>query len=228
MTSRASLHELGQKHGTDKWDHNHSFRGESYLHVYERYLASRRDEPLTFLELGVKSGASLRMWKEYFPRAEIHGVDLNPDCARHAEDRISVHIVSQDDAEALRALAASTGGFDVVLDDCSHINVLTLASLDLLLPHVRPGGLYIVEDLGMSWIDYGEVEDPTTFMNGELAMNVARGIDAEQTRDPVSDRFEQILFEMDMYTGDIRFLHFWPNIAIAQVAPRWMDVTGPG
>lgn len=31
-----TLHELGQKHGTDKWDSNHAFMGESYLHIYER------------------------------------------------------------------------------------------------------------------------------------------------------------------------------------------------
>ena len=147
------LHELGQKHGTDKWDDNHSFRGESYLHIYDRYLRHLRNRPITFLELGVKTGASLRMWKEYFPLARIHGVDLSPDCLRHAEDRIAVHILSQDDEEGLSALARAAGGFDVVLDDCSHINVLTVASQTILFPHVKPGGFYIMEDLGMSWID---------------------------------------------------------------------------
>jgi hypothetical protein len=215
-SSDESLHEIGKRHGTDKWDDNHSFRGESYLHIYDRYLRHLRHEPITLLELGVKTGASLRMWEEYLPQAQIHGVDLNPECAAHAGERIEVHILSQDDEAGLDELAESVGGFDVVLDDCSHINVLTLASERILFRHVKPGGFYIIEDLGMSWLDYGVLEDPGTFMDGELATNVARGVDPSQQRDGLTRRFEEILFEMDMLRGDVRFLHFWPNIAIAQ------------
>lgn len=216
-----NLHEIGERHGTDKCDANHSFRGESYLHVYDRYLRHLRDEPVTVLELGVKHGASLRMWREYFPLGRVHGVDLNPACAVHAGDRIAVHILSQDDESGLDELAESVGGFDLVLDDCSHINALTLASQRILLRHVKPGGFYIIEDLGMSWIDYSQISDQEAFMDGELAMNLARGVDAVQQRDGLTRRFEEMLRQMDMLRGDVRFLHFWPNIAITQkCSPR--------
>ncbi len=215
-TETSSLHEIGKRHGTDKWDDSHAFRGESYLHIYDRYLRHLRHEPITLLELGVKTGASLRMWHEYFPLAQIHGVDLNPECAAHADERIAVHILSQDDEAGLDDLAKSVGGFDIVLDDASHINVLTLASERILFRHVKPGGFYMIEDLGMSWIDYGELPDQDTYMDGELAMNVARGVDPSQGREGLTRRFEAMLFEMDMLRGDARFLHFWPNIAIAQ------------
>ena len=210
------LHELGISHGTDKWDRDHSFRGESYLHVYERYLGPLRGQPITLLELGVKTGASLRMWKEYFPLGQIHGVDFDPGCAAHREDRISVHILSQDDDEGLTALARSTGGFDVVIDDCSHINILTLASHRILFPHLKPGGLYIIEDLGMSRVDYSQRSDQDTFMDGELAINITRGVDPTQRREDLALRFEEMTRDMDSLVGDVRFLHFWPNIAIAQ------------
>jgi len=68
----------------------------------------------------------------------------------------------------------------------------------------------------MSWVNYDTVENQDTFMDGELAMNMARGTEAGQTRRTVNERFEQIVFDMDMVRGDLRFLHFWPNIAIAQ------------
>ncbi|MEQ8718977.1 MAG: class I SAM-dependent methyltransferase [Acidimicrobiales bacterium] len=211
-----NLHEIGRRHGTDKCDDDHSFRGESYLHIYDRYLSHLREAPVTLLELGVKTGASLRMWREYFPLGQVHGVDLNPACAAHESERIAVHILSQDDEPGLDELAESVGGFDIVLDDCSHINALTLASERILFRHVKPGGFYIIEDLGMSWMDYSQVADQEAFMDGELAMNVARGVDPAQQRDDLSRRFEEILFRMDMLRGDVRFLHFWPNIAIAQ------------
>lgn len=215
----AVLHDLGIKHGTDKWDHSHSFRGESYLHVYEQYLAPFRDRAVTILELGVKTGASLRMWKEYFPLGDIHGVDLNPKCILHRDDRISVHTMSQDDEAGLTAIAESTNGFDVVVDDCSHINTLTLASHRILWPHVRPGGFYMIEDLGMSRVDYSQRDDQDTFMEGELAMNMARGVDPTQRREDLVELFERITADMDSLVGDVRFLHFWPNIVIAQKCP---------
>jgi hypothetical protein len=211
-----SLHQLGIEHGTDKWDQSRSFHDESFLHIYEHYFAPLRDQPITLLELGVKTGASLRMWKAWFPHAQIHGVDLNPDCRRHAEPRIHVHITSQDDRQALTTLAESVGGFDIVVDDCSHINVLTLASMEILLDHVKPGGFYAIEDLGMSWVDYGRRDDQDTFMDGELAMNMARGVDPNQQRAMMTRRFEQLLYDLDMRRGDLRFLHFWSMIAVAQ------------
>jgi len=213
------LHEIGLRHGTDKADDNHAFKGESYLHVYAQYFQPIRALPISFLELGVKSGASLRMWKEYFPRGEIHGVDIDPSCRRHAEDRIVVHTLSQDDEAGLTEIARAAGGFDIVLDDCSHINSLTLASHAILWPHVRPGGFYVIEDLGMSHVDYSARSDQDTFMDGELAGNIARGVDPEQRRSDLVERFEVILRDMDMLHGDVRFLHFWPNIAILQKCP---------
>lgn len=52
---------MGVGHGTDKGDAGHSHQGESYLDIYERYLASWRNREIRLLELGVKKGASLRM-----------------------------------------------------------------------------------------------------------------------------------------------------------------------
>jgi hypothetical protein len=217
------LHEIGMRHGTDKADADHAFRGESYLHVYERYLEPIRGFPITLLELGVKTGASMRMWKEYFPRGDIRGVDINPDCRRHAEERITVHTLSQDDEHGLNSIADESGGFDVVLDDCSHINSLTIASHRILWPRLKPGGLYIIEDLGMSRVDYSRVVNPDTFMDGELAANVARGVDPAHRRADLTDRFEDIVQRMDNLHGDVRFLHFWPNIAIMQKCPTPAD-----
>ncbi|MCP4967873.1 MAG: class I SAM-dependent methyltransferase [bacterium] len=168
------------------------------------------------LELGVKTGASLRMWREYLPNAEIHGVDLNPYCLRQRGERITIHCASQDDEDRLNEVALIAGGFDLIIDDCSHINELTLASHRILWPHLRGGGHYVIEDLGMSHRDYSEQPDQETFMDGELAMNMRRGVSPKQSREQLTNRFEAIIFEMDMRRGDVRFLHFWPNMAVAQ------------
>ncbi len=209
-----TLHDLGKKHGTDKWDQAHTFMGESYLHIYERYLDDLRNRPINLLELGVRHGNSLRMWKEYFPAAQIYGVDFNADCKQHEEERIEVLIASQDDDLQLTALAERVGGFDIVLDDASHINHLTVASFHILFPHLRPAGYYIMEDLGMSWVDYKKHVDDPQFMEGVLKKHQESGISIDHKREDLSRLFSDHLNKMDMNTGDVHFLHFWSKIAI--------------
>lgn len=70
---KLTLQEIGKYHQTDKYIH--SFAGFSYLDIYARYLSQLRDKELSVLEIGVKDGASLRMWRSYFSNARIYGVD---------------------------------------------------------------------------------------------------------------------------------------------------------
>lgn len=65
------LRKLAKKHGTDKSVHG-------YCPHYERRFAGWRHKPITLLEIGVDAGASMRMWRDYFPNAKITGVDINP------------------------------------------------------------------------------------------------------------------------------------------------------
>ncbi len=210
------LHEIGKKHGTNKCGPLHSFHGESYLHVYERYFGSIRQEPLNILELGVDKGASLRMWKEYFPRAQVFGVDINPVSKAHEEERIRISILSQDDKAGLEELASSAGGFDIVVDDASHINQLTIASFQILFPFLKQGGYYVIEDLFMSYVDYSRVEDKQEFWDGLLLRMQERGVELKQSRTSMTDFFAAKLADLDSRRGQIRFIHFWSMLAVMQ------------
>ena len=212
------LHEMGKLHGTDKWDRSHTFLGESYLDVYERYLEPLRGTQINVLELGVRDGNSLRLWKEYFPKANIFGIDFNPRCKEHDEERIEVLIASQDDKTTLNQLAERVGGFNLILDDASHINHLTRTSFEILFPVLRAGGFYIIEDLGMSWVDYNKhLEDPS-FMEGVLRTHVDMGVSIDNEREDLESLFRRILFAMDMNRGEVRYVHFWSKIVILQKA----------
>ncbi len=148
------LNDLGLKHRTDKatdGKRGESGRGHDYLSVYERFLAPLRLDAKTVLEIGVQKGASLRVWEEYFPNAVIHGIDIAESALRAARDRIRVSLVDQSDANALHQFASEHGPFDVIVEDGSHIWSHQIISLQTLLPFVRPGGYYIVEDLHTSY-----------------------------------------------------------------------------
>ncbi len=161
------LAELAEKYGTDKGRSGPSKRwaGHNYVDVYEGYFFTLRGERIRLLEIGLgvsgshsgahiatgtnaDGGASLRMWRDYFTEAEhFFGIDINP--ALHlADDRTTIYQGDQNDRGAMERIAAEIGaGVDIVIDDGSHNAQHQQISLETFLPIVKPGGLYIVEDL---------------------------------------------------------------------------------
>ena len=121
----------------------------SYLLEYESILAGLRDGEVRILELGVSSGASLLMWRDYLPRGIVVGLDIDamPGTIT-GRDRIHFVRASQDDTVALDKAAELAGGaFDLIIDDASHIGYLTKRSLLYLFPRwLKPGGTYAIED----------------------------------------------------------------------------------
>ena len=65
-----------------------------YLRHYDFMFHSFRGNQFSLIEFGCFDGASLRMWEQYFPNAEIYGVDLDESAKQHEKGR--VHIVIGD------------------------------------------------------------------------------------------------------------------------------------
>jgi hypothetical protein len=146
-----SLRDIARAIGTDKEG------AHSYAAAYERHLGHLRDRPIRLLEIGVggyadpdTGGASLRMWKEFFPLAEIVGIDIHEKSGL-AEDRITVLQGDQSDSAFLDDVAARFGPFDVVIDDGSHICAHVVASFQSLFRALADDGIYAIEDLQTSY-----------------------------------------------------------------------------
>jgi len=172
---KAELCDLAAKHQTDKgpFQINASVSPKAYTKHYADWFRSVKNEPFNFLEIGVKGGASLRMWKEYFPNAQIYGIDIKPKCKQHEEDRIEIFTGDQKDKGFLEEVARQIGVLHIVLDDGLHTSASHIPSFEALFPYVISGGLYIIEDLfatlglpcftdelseGRSTLDYFNVE----------------------------------------------------------------------
>lgn len=143
-----------------KWHH--------YLDIYDRHFAPFRGTAPTVLEIGVQNGGSLQMWRDYFGAdARLFGIDIDPTCASLDGDAGVVRIGSQDVPEFLAAVLAETGPLDIVIDDGSHRMDHIPVSLEVLLPHVRAGGVYLIEDLHCAyWPSHGGgLEAEANFFN---------------------------------------------------------------
>jgi len=134
-----------------------------YLAEYEKLFREVRYEKLHILELGVHSGASLLMWRDYLPNAIIVGLDIGdkPACINN-DNRIRFVKGSQDDPLALEKAAQASGGqFDFIIDDASHIGYHTKRAFCYLFPYwLKAGGYYIIEDFGTGYypiLPYGSV-----------------------------------------------------------------------
>ena len=143
-----------------KWQH--------YFRVYERFLAKFRNKSdFRMLEIGISQGGSLDMWRMYFgPAAHLVGVDIDARCKGYEGGKTFVRIGSQEDRAFLRSLATEFTTFDVILDDGGHTMPQQIATFEELYPIVRPGGVYLTEDVHTSYHAPfgGGYQKPDTFI----------------------------------------------------------------
>jgi hypothetical protein len=169
LAEEYDMAELAVRYGSDKWDDHW------YASYYDEYFRPWRFSPVTVLEIGVGGygdptlgGESLRMWKKYFTRGMIYGVDI-VDKSSLNELRLRTFRGDQSDADFLSSVLEEIGPPDIVIDDGGHINSHVIESFTHLFPGLRPGGLYIIEDVQTSyWADKGgsssDLSDPSTSM----------------------------------------------------------------
>jgi hypothetical protein len=150
------------------FDREGSDKGQWYGRLYDVLLEPIRDSVKYVVEIGIgtmvpnapssmvdwaganyRPGASLRAWRDYFPNAEIHGIDPAPDTTVVGEPRIKTHQFDSRDAALATELFARFSHVipDLIIDDGLHTPDAQIATMQNFLPHVRPGGLYIVEDV---------------------------------------------------------------------------------
>lgn len=139
-----SLTTIFDRHNTDKGSSFHN-----YCRQYNTLFRDLRDKPITYLEIGVFNGGSLRAMREAFPNAvRIVGLDINPGCKVHEDRRknIFVEIGSATDSAFVEQIMRKYGPFDLILDDGSHVNTDVFRTFELLFPTLKDVGLYVVED----------------------------------------------------------------------------------
>jgi trans-aconitate methyltransferase len=142
-----SLTGLADLYGSDKGTIKHN-----YTHIYEQILRElnvthRKTHSLRLAEIGVACGASLRMWANHLPAATIEGFDIQPECANLCRDLKNVTITISDPRQVNRE------GFDLVVDDGSHIAEDVLGNFVHCWKWVKPGGFYVIEDMACTYND---------------------------------------------------------------------------
>ena len=143
-------------------DHFVLLTSRHYLDNLLRFAPERVEN---VVDLGIFKGGSIALYQELFSPKRMLGIDWLPDRVEALDEFISKHGLinsvhlcygtNQADRSLVASLVRQTFGdepLDLVVDDCSHVYEMTKASLNTLLPSLRPGGLYVIEDWG--WAHY--------------------------------------------------------------------------
>lgn len=148
-----------QKYDTDKVRNG-------YLRWYDALVGESFERVTAVLELGVHRGGSLELWRDYFPAARVAGVDADLSGARIGDStRIELFEGKQDDAAFLHevALRIAPDGFDLIVDDASHIAKPSAASFRALYDaRLKRGGWYVIEDWATGYLgDWPDGKKPS-------------------------------------------------------------------
>ena len=152
------LTRLAEGTKTDK-----GLSGHYYTEIYDLFFLPLKNRAGKVLEIGIASGDSLKMWRDYFPKATIYGIDIVPKTELDS-DRIKTFVADQANRSQLESFVGKFGGnFDIIIDDGGHHMNHQQISLGFLFKYLKPGGYYIIEDLHMSlprfWKGYGVSPD---------------------------------------------------------------------
>lgn len=144
-----------------------SIKWNTYFDVYERHLSKFVDKSPKILEIGVLDGGSIELWLKYFGKdTTVVGLDINPKDYTY-DGNVTFEQGDQGDPAFWDSFLSRHEGFDIVIDDGGHTMIQQNTTLNKVFPHLKEGGVVIVEDTHTSyWADWGG--DPTsqnTFLN---------------------------------------------------------------
>ena len=153
------LTQLCEKYKTDKGSINYNkktnwgVQPHSYSNYYFSIFNHFKDDVKLLFEYGLgivdgKSGASLKVWKEYFKKAQIYGGDINKDIL-FKEDRIKTYYVDQLDTRSIKEMwkKIKIKNFNIIIDDGLHTAEAIINCFANSFEKLKNNGVYIIEDV---------------------------------------------------------------------------------
>jgi len=157
------MYELGSKYGTDK------VTLHKYHEIFPTYIDKFYDQSGGMIEIGLaprRGIVSLDLWLDLFPNMHIYGLDKGTpnefserytilECDQSKENQIS------------NCIDQVKHKIYFINDDGSHIPEHQLLTFNKLFPLLEVGGIYIIEDIELSYWTKGDCYGyPTRYGKG--------------------------------------------------------------
>lgn len=187
------------KEGPSLWKWRH------YFEIYQRHFEKFVGQEVHVLEIGVYSGGGLALWQHYLgPNCRLYGVDIMEACKMFETESTKIFIGDQGDREFWKRIRATLPRIDIVIDDGSHFPEHQIVSMQELLPHVAPGGVYLCEDI------YRHNNDFHDFVSGMSNQLNELG----KAKPGVEDFHDGMV--TNAFQRDIHSVHLYPQVAVIE------------
>jgi hypothetical protein len=185
-------------HGIWKWQH--------YFEIYDRHFSKFRNKQVNVLEIGIYSGGSLGMWRNYFgDGCTVFGVDIADSCRVYEADGIRVFIGDQADRDFWTRFKEQTPKIDLVIDDGGHEPLQQLVSFEELFPHLNPGGIYLCEDIA------GKTQRFAAYVSGLSCQMHASPLERDATNDE-----RRLVVKASPFQSVVHSIHVYPFVAVVE------------
>ncbi len=174
-----------------------------YEHIFQKYVGKN----ITFVEVGVLNGGSLFMWREFLgPQARIIGIDLNPAALKWNDDGFEVYIGSQSDPDFWQTFFSKVGPVDVLLDDGGHTNRQQIITTAEAIPHIKDGGVLVVEDVHSSYMPSFGNPSKYSFINF-----------SKKIIDSINSRYYSLEKKMPLYKESVFSVEFFESFVVFNI-----------
>lgn len=143
----------------------YSWQSHTYADFYSRLYSHCRNNIKNVFECGIgtnnpnlksnmtingKPGASLRVWRDYFPQAQVIGVDIDKNIL-FEEERIKTFFVDQTDIDSIRNFwnKVKLSDFDLMVDDGLHNFTAGITLFKNSIDRLAADGIYVIEDVSL-------------------------------------------------------------------------------
>jgi SAM-dependent methyltransferase len=173
-----------------------------YGDLYERYFRDYRESAVNICDIGIDQGRSLLANQEYFTNATIHGVDIS-DKSIYRTERIRTYMVDQGNVKQLGDFFSEMRfkgiDFDIIIDDGSHDVAHQQMTFGKLFDLLKPGGIYVIEDMCTSFFKEGVNLYGYTQTREKMDNNTVNFLTNRPLRSPWidSEKLDRMDFEID-------------------------------
>jgi predicted O-methyltransferase YrrM len=170
--SKSELCEIGRIYDTDKTSQRDRRSDVRHCHPYTLFyhdlFHKYRHLPLKIAEIGILHGASLLMWRDYFPNAQIYGFEYDQNLIdsfkrNFNNDRIHLFNINVKNTQSIihafnLVMKEDDTLFDFIIDDSTHEFSDQIRVIQNIHSFLKAGGLLIIEDIFKSRneLDYGK------------------------------------------------------------------------
>jgi len=143
---------LGKKYSTDKSPYNVSGHRHPYTSIYDLLFFNFRYEKINFAEIGILNNSSIKMFRKYFTKANIYGLEFNESLIKKAKkDKLQKVYYKKIDVRnknnIYQTFRSTNKKFKVIIDDSTHEFNDQINVIEKTINFLLPGGILIIEDI---------------------------------------------------------------------------------